>query len=262
LSASITGNAVCDFTCDRDGVSFQPQAVIASRTDSAAGFNWQIDTSRQRTRASGEWLTPHGVLSGEAFGGSASSTGGRLGARGSLAWIDNTVFAGQTIADSFIVVRAPQAPGVPVVATGSRPVKLDSRGAAILPRVTGYEPVTVRVNQDDLPLDVSAVTTTASLVVPSRAGAVARIEAKRTVPATFNLVDRQGRPLPVGTNVTIDAEQARVGLDGLVYIESYKAGGKGAVRIGTRRCEFSLPDSTTKELMPFLGNITCDLRTQ
>jgi outer membrane usher protein len=261
LSAAVTGNAACDSTCERNGTTFQPQAYVASRSNNAQGFNWQVDATRQRARASGEYLTPHGILSGEVFGGSSVDSGGRFGARGSLAWIDGSVFAGQPISDSFIVVRAPEAPGAPVVASGSRSVNLDSRGTALLPRVVGYEQVIVRMNQEDLPLDVSAVTTTASLAVPSRAGAVARIRAKRTSPATFTLLDRQGIAIAVGTTLKLGTEQVRVGLDGLVYIENYAVGLKGVVQSANRRCEFVLPEATTKELMPYLGNIACDLRS-
>ncbi len=262
LSAGVTGRTNCDSLCDRDGTTTEPQAYIASRADGYTGLNWQLDTNRNRGRAKGEWLTDFGALSAEAYGGYKRDTtrGVRLGGRGALAFMDGTFAAGQPISDSFVMVRTPEAAGLPISGSNARGVTLDGRGTALLTRVIGYEPVTVGVAQEALPINVVSSAKPVTLAVPAKAGAVARIAARKTAPATFTLVDLNRKPVMPGINVEVGDEKTKVGLDGLVYLEVLRGQTNGIARQNGRRCSFIVPAPPANEIFPNVGEIQCDLR--
>lgn len=218
--------------------------------------------NRTRGRAEAEWLTSNVALSAGVArdftpGGSDAW---RAGARGSVVYMDRTIAFGRYVNDAVIMVKAPEAAGLPILTNGSRGGHLDSRGVAVLTRFSPYQPVAVALEPEAMPLDLVTDGRATTAATQTRSGTVARINARRLAPATFTLIDRQGKAISSGVIVFFGGATSKVGLDGLVYVENIANGGAAYARKNGSRCDFVIPAPPRGDLQPYLGALTCELR--
>lgn len=259
--ASTTASVQCDGPC---GATHKFDGTVSggSRSNGYEGFSWDASANRARGRVGAEWLTTNAAFTGnyasEFTGGGADSL--RVGARGSLVVMDGSAALGRYVNDSAIMVKSADAAGLPLTINGSRGVRLDSRGVAVLTRFSAYDQVTVGLDSESIPLDMSAVTNAPPTATRSKSGVVVRLAATRTAPATFTLIDRQGKAMPTGVVIHFGGATTKVGLDGLVYVENIGTGGAAFARKNGSRCDFSIPAPPRGELQPYLGALTCELR--
>jgi outer membrane usher protein len=259
LSANATVRTNCNPACGAAD-SVDGQISVAQRASGDRGFNWQLEATRNRSRGTAEWLTEAGILSAELAAAKNGGGFGRVGARGAVLAFDGNLTVSQAVQDSFILVRAAEAPGVAIDSSVGRGVILNSQGYAILPRVSGFDPVSLTLRQESLPLNVTASSDAVTAVVRARAGAVVKLDARRVSSITFNLIGSNKKPLQSGIVVEVGGKSTPVGLDGLVYFENIQSATKGRAVQGKRSCEFNLPLPPAGDLLPHLGAITCELR--
>lgn len=261
LFAGTTANAQCDIPC-LGGVRYDGTVTAGSRSGNYEAFNWDVASNRTRGRAEAEWLTSNVALNAAvardwASGGSDSW---RVGARGSVVYMDRTVAFGRYVNDGVIMVKAPEAAGLPILTNGSRGGRLDSRGVAVLTRFTPYQQVNVALEPEAMPLDLVSDGRAPPVATQAKSGTLARINARKLAPATFTLIDRQGKAISTGVVVFFGGATNKVGLDGLVYVENIANGGAAYARKNGSRCDFVIPAPPRGDLQPYLGALTCELR--
>lgn len=137
---------------------------------------------------------------------------------GILAHADGVTFS-QPLGETNVLVKAPGAKGVSI--QNQSGAKTDWRGYTTVSNLTPYRKNDVALITDSLPDDVELALTNKT-VIPTR-GAVVRAEyiASVGVRVLMTLNQPNGQPVPFGTVVTIDGENAQsfiVGDKGQVYL--------------------------------------------
>ncbi|TAG48978.1 MAG: fimbrial biogenesis outer membrane usher protein [Betaproteobacteria bacterium] len=259
-----SAQASCASPC-KDDPRTDGSAYIGRRANGYEGFNWQLEGNRNGGRGFGEYLGTYGIVNAElsrsgGFSGGTSTTTSRVGARGSVVWMDGSAAAGQPVQDAVIMVRAPEGAGMKITGGGGGTTRLDSRGVAVLTRVSAYDGVAVSPDASTAPLDVNIPAEPGRAATRSKSGTVLNLDIRRLSPATFTLIDRRGKVIPAGVLVFFGKQAVKVGLDGLVYLESVGSGGAATGRKNGSRCDFVIPTPPAGELQPFLGALTCELR--
>lgn len=181
-------------------------AVSVARSPPAGpGLGWRLEgtsSESQRAQAGLQYHASHSewLLDSVADGRGAVSS--RLGARGTLGWLDGLAFASRPVGDgSVAVVKVSGIEGVPVQYSHQVVSRTDARGLAFVPGLLPWQKNRIEIDPVDLPLDVQ-VTSTAQDVRPyARSGVVVDFGARRTRQALVVLHQRDGTPVPVGAKV-------------------------------------------------------------
>ncbi|RYG36562.1 MAG: fimbrial biogenesis outer membrane usher protein, partial [Burkholderiales bacterium] len=143
---------------------------------------------------------------------------------GSLAVIGGELFATEHVNGSFALVDV-GAPGVPVSHENRPAGKTNLRGRILIPELTSYTANRISIDPENLPVDASIGATTATVVPRGRSAAYVDLRVTLdTTSALVELLDATGKPLPVGSLVSLagSSEAFAVGYDGLAFIEQLK----------------------------------------
>jgi outer membrane usher protein len=228
--------------------------------DGGLGVDLEVG-SRESGRARAEYLSRTGLVATELTKFPTDSTVAvRVSAQGSIASVDGSLNMARRIDDSFVLVKAPEAPGETVV-RGGRRYKLDENGQAVVERVQAYQQTRVGVEAKDLPLELQIGRGEERVSVPAKAGVVLNMQLRRALPVSFVLKAPKGLARP-GTKVTFGSKQVLVGLDGLVYIDNindFVTSGnalRGRYSDGTTDCHFELPKPEGTTIID-MGEIQC-----
>jgi outer membrane usher protein len=146
------------------------------------------------------------TVSAEAVGETGSPLATRLGLAGSVAIIEDKLFAARAITDSFALVRVPGIADAPILLDNQPAGSTDAAGRLVLPRMTPYVPHQIRVDVDALPPDAEIVRDRETAVPPFRSGVVVTLGVKRTAAALVKVVDADGRPIGTGAAVSIEPD--------------------------------------------------------
>jgi outer membrane usher protein len=238
------------------------------RPSDLGGLGYEVEASNTRERASVSGITRVGefgadvsyetkVLQGQ------SQVSGRLSARGSIVMTGEGVMPARPITNTFVVVSAPAMANSPVRTTGGAGVTLNSAGKAVLTRLAPYDATEIQVLPESTPLDVTIDRFSTKVTPRGKAGAIARLEVRKTRSVTFRLVDARGLAMPIGTafevfdNTTKEkTETGLVGLDGLLYIKDLPQSARVFARKSSQSCDLKLP-LIPQEIIPDLGDIPC-----
>jgi outer membrane usher protein len=200
---------------------------------------------------------------GDASAAVDQSTGvsaGRLGLTGALVAAGGGVFAANTIDDSFAVVNAGGLAGIPVLRENRLVGKTDADGQLLIPDLRAYQANAIAVDPLSLPLDAQAGQLDRVVRPADRSGVVVNFAVKRGGAARLKLVDTQGRLLPLGTMVTVEASgsSAPIGYDGTTYLTDLAVSNVVDVTLadGTA-CGASFAYTAKPGHIPLIGPITC-----
>jgi outer membrane usher protein len=141
--------------------------------------------------------------------------------RGSLLAMGNEMFAARQVSDAFVVVSTDGIAGVPVRYENQLVGYTNERGRLLVPWVTSHYAAKFSIDPIDLPPEISVADTERRLAVKRNSGALLSFDVRRVTAALIKLVDRDGRVLPVGSQVLENhsGQAGTVGYDGLVYFE-------------------------------------------
>lgn len=202
--------------------------VSASATETAISTGqtgWRVYAAEgpvKRTLAEAEYRAPWGVF-GAGVDRFNSSTFLQGRARGSLALLDRSLFASDTIQDSFIVVDAAGRSGVSVLQENRFVGRTDASGRLLIPSVRAYDTSKISIDPGDLPLDTDIGDVNVYLRAPFRSGAVAHFRLKESGGALLTLMDPDGKYVPVGSFAELSGARVPVGYDGQAYFKSLGA---------------------------------------
>jgi len=196
----------------------------ASRSTVAIGdLGWQLqDTegSYQQRIAQLNYKSRYGSLTAAASQ-AANTTSQRLGARGSVSFIDGGSFASDWIEDSFAVVNASGVKNVGIYNENRYAGRTDDNGQLLLTDLRAYDVNKISVDVLDLPLTLQLDQPDQYIRPRDRSGVVVHFNARRASDVTIILKDAAGQFIPLGASIRVRETglQAPVGYDGVSYLQ-------------------------------------------
>ncbi|HEX9180963.1 MAG TPA: fimbria/pilus outer membrane usher protein, partial [Burkholderiales bacterium] len=253
-------------------------AQFGKRTPVGEGWGWDVFASGQGVGTpDGYTVSPAAQYNGRYGEYRASALFGvdglplretyQVSTAGALAYAGGTIRAGRPIADSFGMVHIPGVEGVRVYQNSEEVGRTDDTGVAFIPRMSSYVANQIRIDDRDVPLELSLKMTTQLVSPPLRSGSVVTFEAVRYQAVTgFLQMMSQGKAVPMegidvpvrrnGTVLTLST-----GRGGEFYLENPPPGVyAGEVSYDERKCQVELLIPESQELMLSLGKVTCEAR--
>ena len=187
------------------------------------------------------------------------AAGLRLSARGAVGWTGGRAFASRSLGESFAAVRLDGYPGVHVFADNQPVGVTDGSGFLIVPGLRAFDRNTIRIDEGDLPLDVSLASSEIKIRPFARAGTAIRFAARRERGVLMRVRLEDGSDLPAGALVRAEgmAETFVAVSGGEVYAPNLT----GVVRMRAswagRTCGFTASVPAGDDLQPRLDNLTC-----
>lgn len=219
-------------------------------SDGGIGWNLGYSTGRSHYRqADMTGKTPYATMQGGIYGESGKQNyWGDL--KGSLVYIDNALFAANKVNDGFIVVSTDGYGDVPVRYENRLIGKTNDKGYLLVPSANAYYPARLEIDTINLPHDANARVVEKKIAVREGSGALVSLPVKTVRSATFRLVDENGTPLPLGSQVTElhNGQISVVGYDGLIFMNNLPRENTLSVQLPTGgQCHqsFTLPDRTS-----------------
>lgn len=183
----------------------------------------------------------------------------RLSARGAFGWMDGRAFASRSLGESFAAVRLDGYAGVHVFADNQPIGVTDGAGFLIVPGLRAFDRNTIRIEEGDLPLDVSLASSEIEIRPFARAGTAVRFAARRERGVLMRVRLEDGRDLPAGALV-----RAEGGAETFVAVsggEVYAPDLTGVVRMraswGSTTCAFTAAVPAGDDLQPRLDDLVC-----
>src|SRR5882672_1272247 len=186
---------------------------------------------------------------------------GMLDARGALVIMDRAIMASRAIDDAFALVSTDGVPGVPVLHENRRIGTTDGSGHFIVPDLQAFQRNQLGIDTLALPADARIDVDRMVAVPRNGAGVLARFPVSLYRGASVILVDEQGKPLPVGTRVTLQdgGASALVGYDGVVFFDTLAQRNRLVAEFGEKTCIVDL-SFDARAAMTTLGPFVCTLR--
>ncbi len=181
-------------------------------------------------------------------------------AAGALVFMDGQLFASRRIDDAFAVVSANGVGGLPVLLE-NRPVgTTDARGDLLVTPLNAYQRNKLSIDPMQLPADVRIDRVDAQVTPSDRAGMLVRFGVETVRAASIVLHGANGKPLPVGSLVSLAGKPASataVGYDGVVYLEGLADHNTLAVQTPTGTCSVDFDYRAPAHTVPVIGPLAC-----
>lgn len=254
-------NALANTRRDVSGKVFST-AEINQATPFGPGMGWRLrasDSPTQRLQAGATFNTNVGRFTAEANEGEGTNAL-RLGASGSLGWLEGLSFATRNIGyGSFAVVQVGDLPDVPVYRSYQLAALTNKDGRALVPGLLPYQKNQITVDPVELPFDVDIQAVAQTVIPYARSGSVVAFPIKRSRNALLTLKQPDGLPVPEGARVRLSSSARTffVARDGEVYLQELGEKNKITVQWASGGCfiEFRLEKDSLAE--PRLAPMLC-----
>lgn len=259
LSIPLDRNASISADMSRQGDMERKAMQIQSNPPDGHGVGYRLRaTDNDEYLASGTLNTKIASIGVEAARMN-NQDGYRIGASGGVAAAGGGAFLSRRIDESFAVIKVDDYPNVRVYRENQEITRTDQHGRALIPRLRGYQKNTISIAQEDLPIDAEVNTLKLRLTPALRSAVVADFPVKRTLSASFRLVDEEGNIPAPGTLVQLEADNREfpIGYDGRVFISDLKSNNRLFSEWSGRRCSLEISLNDTKEFIPDLGTLIC-----
>ena len=178
--------------------------------------------------------------------------------RGAVVAMAGGLHLSNPIHDSFAVVET-GVEGIKVLHENRPQGYTNRRGQYFLPNLSSFDVNRIAIDPTDLPADAQAESTEISVLPIDRAGVLVRLPVTRKKAAQIKLVSHTGKPLPLGTRVSLvgQTETAVVGYGGLVYLENLTDINVVRARVDNKTCAAKFSYQNLKGGIPLLGPVKC-----
>ena len=238
----------------------QIQAQQSVQNPGDRGYQAYASTSAPaHTFADVQYKSPWALVSAGVDRIGAQNTG-RAEVQGAVSLADGGVYASNQINDSFAVVDTDGAAGVTVLRENQPVGKTDSNGRLLVPDLRSFDINHLTIDPTDVALDATVDTATHEVRPQYRSGVVVPFHVRIGHGALLRLVDKAGKPLPLGSVATLQATGVGVpvGYGGEAYVQDLDAhntvnvtGPKGS------RCAVSFDFTAKPNDIPTIGPLTC-----
>jgi outer membrane usher protein len=257
------GTIAASSTRDADG--HVVNTLQATRSVPAGpGFGWRVaasDSRTQRVQAGAAFNGHYGQLTADANAGDGTNAL-RLGANGSLGWLQGLSFASPRIDHgAFAVVHVGDLEDVPVSVSNQITANTDRHGLALVTGLLPYQVNQLTISPDELPLGVEIGGVRESVVPYARSGVFVDFPVRRSRNVLVILQQSDGTVVPAGARVTVlpGGQQFIVAKRGEVYLTDARDENRLDVRWNGGACTLSLtvPAAAGGKELPRLGPLTC-----
>jgi outer membrane usher protein len=185
--------------------------------------------------------------------------GVRLSARGAVGFMEGRAFVSRNLGESFATVRLDGYPGVHVFADNQPVGVTDKNGFLVVPGLRAFDRNTIRIEEGDLPLDVSLASSEIQVRPFARAGTPVRFAARRERGVLMHVRLEDGSDLPAGALVRVEgaAETFVAVSGGEVYATNLAGVARMRASWGSRTCAFTAALPAGDDLQPRLDNLVC-----
>ena len=246
---------------DRSGNSAALDANQPINPD--GGFGWHVRAQDGSADYGGLAELGYRGEDGEIRSGVQSLSGSTLGyadLNGALVFMDHQFFFAKQINDAFAVVSTNGTAGVPVMLE-NRPIgTTNARGDLLVTPLNAYQRNKLSIDPMQLPADVQIDRVDAEVVPSDRAGTLVKFGIEAVRAASVILHAATGKPIEVGSSVTLRGSGAPamlVGYDGMVYLEGLGEHDVLDVQTPHGRCEAQLDYHPNGSTVPVIGPLAC-----
>jgi outer membrane usher protein len=187
----------------------------------------------------------------------AETDGWRATALGGLTVTGAGVLPTRWLDQSFAVVQIADYPDLTVFVENQPVGRTDRKGRVLLDQLRPYDTNAVSLDPAELPMDASLSNPSAYVTPAYRSGAVVKFPIVRAAAATMRLVQENRAPVPPGAQVHAPGGDAKVALNGLVYLTDAAGYNEASARWSGHRCRFAFQRPDGDDPVPDLGDIVC-----
>lgn len=226
------------------------------------GVGWRLrasDAPTQRLQAGATFNTNVGRFTAEANEGD-NNNAVRLGASGSVGWLEGLSFATRNIGyGSFAVVRVGDLADVPVYRSHQWTATTNDQGLALVAGLLPYQKNQITIDPVELPLDVDIQGVSETIVPYARSGAVVEFPVKRSRNALLTLQRPDGTPVPEGARVELSSSKRQffVARHGEVYLQGLNQLNEIHVQWLDGRCDLRFHLDNDRMIEPRLAPMIC-----
>ena len=186
-------------------------------------------------------------------------TAGRIGVQGSLITLGGEVFSSRRSTDSYALVRVPGFADVRVYNGNQLVGKTDKHGVALVPRLLAYQPNSLSIDEQDLPINAQVGDLQRTATPWFRSGIVIDFPVTRSLSAEMRVVDANGHPIAAGSNARLgnSPETFIVAADGLLYLVGLQPQNRVIIQTDTQPCVVEFRFTPGTDPLPDLGTLTC-----
>jgi outer membrane usher protein len=234
----------------------------SSATPSGPGWGWRVrasDLESQHLHANAIWNTNYGQFAAEGNAGK-DANGMRLGADGSVGWLEGLPFATRRIDQgAFAVVRVGDLEGVAVARSGQVVATTDRHGLALVPGLLPYQMNVLTIDPDQLPFDINIGGVRKAVVPYARSGVTLDFPVRRSHNVLAILQQPNGARVPPGARVTVSPgnQEFIVAKRGEVYLMDLHESNHIEVRWDDGGCSFPLALDPAKGGEAQVGPLIC-----
>jgi outer membrane usher protein len=189
----------------------------------------------------------------------SGATLAQVSASGGFAILADHMFASRRIDSSFAVAQVGSEPDVRLYRENQLIGQTDAHGYLLVPGLRAYEHNVIRVEQADLPLDVTVDDMQVQAVPYFRSGVILRFPVARPRGALLLVQLDNGEPLPAGALVQVSGQEEKFpsGLRGEVYVTGLAGSNQLRANWSDKSCQFAMSYSQTDDPLPRLGPYVC-----
>jgi outer membrane usher protein len=262
-----------DVTHSSDGSSSHQSVSAHRNVPLQEGYGYRVALERAGFDGADDEIRPSGLIvyngpvgtyraEYDRYGGEPSW---HVGTAGSLALVENSLFASRPLQQSFAVVRTGSLENVRVEYNGEPAGRTRSDGRLLVPNLRPYEVNKLAIQEEDLPLDYHVEKYEREIIPAPRSGAIVDFGLQRMSAIFGRLVLlEQDRATPLEhMSLAIDGMAAdlswRSGLDGEFYLENIPSGGYDLLGMnGDRRYRCPIVIPADVEALFDLGEVHCE----
>ncbi len=182
-----------------------------------------------------------GLISADVSASAAQQTV-RLGAQGGLVGIDGQLFTTRRVQESFALVEVPGYPGVGVGFQGNVLARTDKDGKALVPRMLPYQPNSIRLDPNELPISAELDSIEQIVVPGNRSGVIVKFPVRSGRGALVKIVFDDGEPAPAGAEIELvgDKQEFYVARRGEAFITGLQPANEIRLTWNKSRCTLNV----------------------
>lgn len=216
-------------------------------TASSLGLNWSPEVTSFNLNINRSSSRTTGTLTQMFANGSGSVTATSYG-----------IFPSAKIYDSAVLIDLAGSPKVRANVSG-RSVKTNNAGYALAPNAASYAQNQAMFEPSDLPLEVGFSSQVAFVTPWPRSVGLVKFDIVNTEGESFRVLDKNSKPLKVGSEVLLAEENQFIGRDGYLYLTNRAKGNE--VKIKTPEsivCTAKLPERKAGQARSEPITVVCD----
>jgi outer membrane usher protein len=261
LTHSVNARTIASATTTSDTGGTGTELDLQQSLPAGRGIGYRVVADTGETRAADATLDLQGDVGTYEIEARRQSgaTLAQASASGGIAILADHVFASRRIDNSFAVAQVGSEPDVRLYRENQLVGQTDAHGYLLVPGLRAYENNAIRVEQADLPLDVTVDDMQVQAVPYFRSGVILRFPVARPRGALLLVQLDNGEPLPAGALVQVSGQEEEFpsGLRGEVYVTGLADSNQLRANWSDKSCNFVMSYSQTDDPLPRLGPYVC-----